>query len=111
MFLARELQRRLCAEQSQPGFEPCLPRPAKEPPAGPRWIHAIKHDGFRILAHRQGCGIRLMTRNGRDLANRFPLAAEAVAALPVRSCVTDGDAILPATIADSRCSIMAATGG
>jgi ATP-dependent DNA ligase len=39
------------------------------------------------------------SRNGHDLANRFPLAAEAVAALPVRSCVTDDDAILSATIA------------
>jgi hypothetical protein len=27
------------------GFiEPCLPSPAKVPPSGPDWIHAIKHD-------------------------------------------------------------------
>jgi bifunctional non-homologous end joining protein LigD len=88
-----------------------LPRPAKEPPVGSCWIHEIKRDGFRIFAYRQGGAIRLITRNGHDLANRFPLAAEAVAALPVRSCVTDGDTILSATIAGSRCSIMAATGG
>jgi hypothetical protein len=31
-------------------YEPCLPRPAKEPPPGPGWIHEIKDDGFRILA-------------------------------------------------------------
>jgi hypothetical protein len=54
MSVARELRRRLRAEQSQPRFEPCLPRSAKEPPAGRGWIHEIKHDGFRILAHRQG---------------------------------------------------------
>ena len=35
-----------------------------------------------------------MTPNGHDLADRFPLAAEAVAALPVRSCVIDGEAIV-----------------
>ena len=29
-------------------IRPCLPRPAKEPPAGPGWIHEINHDGFRI---------------------------------------------------------------
>ena len=29
---------------------PCLPKPAKEPPAGPDWIHKIKQDGFHILA-------------------------------------------------------------
>jgi hypothetical protein len=27
--------------------ELCLPRPALRPPAGPGWIHEIKHDGFR----------------------------------------------------------------
>jgi ATP-dependent DNA ligase len=30
--------------------EPCLPSPAKAPPAGPDWLHEIKHDGFRLLA-------------------------------------------------------------
>jgi ATP-dependent DNA ligase len=53
--------RRLRAEQPQPRFEPCLPRAAEQPPAGSGWLHEIKHDGFRILAHRQGRAIRLMT--------------------------------------------------
>jgi ATP-dependent DNA ligase len=39
--------------------EPCLPRLAKEPPAGPDWIHEIKHDGFRIMARRDGSRVRL----------------------------------------------------
>jgi bifunctional non-homologous end joining protein LigD len=74
-------------------FDPCLPRPAKQPPAGPGWIHEIKHDGFRIVAHRDAKGVGLMTRNGYDFADRFPLAVAAVATLPVRSCVIDGEAI------------------
>ena len=94
MSVTRELQRRLRAEQTQLLFEPCLPRPAKQPPADPSWIHDIEHDGFRILAHRQGHAIRLISRNGYDLAERFPLAAEAVAALPVRSSVIDAEAIV-----------------
>jgi bifunctional non-homologous end joining protein LigD len=73
--------------------EPCLPRPAKEPPAGPGWIHEIKHDGFRILA-RDAKGIRLFTRNGYDFTARFPKIVEAVASLGVRSCVIDGEAIV-----------------
>ena len=72
-----------------PRFEPCLPRPAKAPPAGPGWIHEIKHDGFRIIARRDAAGVRLITRNGYDLAARFPLAAAAIAALPARSCGVD----------------------
>jgi hypothetical protein len=37
-------------------IQPCLPKPAKEPPAGPDWIHEIKHHGFGILARRQRYG-------------------------------------------------------
>ena len=94
MSSTRELPRRLQADRALPSFEPCLPRSANEPPAGPGWIHEIKHDGFRILAHRRGRSIRLVTRNGHDLADRFPLAAEAIEVLPNRSCVIDGEAIV-----------------
>jgi bifunctional non-homologous end joining protein LigD len=90
----RELQRRARAEQSLPSFEPCLPRLANRPPAGPGWLHEIKHDGFRILAYRQGRIIRLLTRNGNDLSDRFPLAVDAVTALSVKSCVIDAEAIV-----------------
>ena len=37
--------------------------------------------------------MRLVTRNGYDFADRFPLIVEAIAALPARSCVIDGEAI------------------
>jgi len=74
--------------------EPCLPSPAKRPPAGPNWLHEIKHDGFRIMALRDGAGVRLFTRNGHDFTARFPLAAAAVAALPGRSFLIDGEAIV-----------------
>jgi bifunctional non-homologous end joining protein LigD len=37
--------------------------------------------------------VRLITRNGHDFAGRFPLIIAAVAALPARSCVVDGEAI------------------
>jgi ATP-dependent DNA ligase len=78
----RELRRRIGADRSPRPFEPCLPRPATQPPAGSGWIHEIKHDGFRILAHRQGRAVRLMSRNGHDLAGRFPQIVEAVGSLP-----------------------------
>ena len=74
--------------------EPCLPSPAKRPPAGSNWIHEIKHDGFRIMARRDVVGVRLFTRNGHDFTARFPLAAAAVTALPGRSFLIDGEAIV-----------------
>jgi hypothetical protein len=48
-------------------IEPCLPRFAKKPPAGPGWIHEIKHDGFRIIAVRDGARVRLLTRKASTL--------------------------------------------
>jgi bifunctional non-homologous end joining protein LigD len=75
-------------------IEPCLPSPAKVPPSGPGWLHELKHDGIRILARRDGAGIRLITRHGNDFTTRFPLVASAVAALPARSCLIDGEAVV-----------------
>jgi bifunctional non-homologous end joining protein LigD len=60
----------------------------------PGWLHEIKHDGFRILARRDSAGVRLFTRHGNDFTSRFPLAAEAVAALSARSFLLDGEAIV-----------------
>jgi bifunctional non-homologous end joining protein LigD len=73
-------------------IEPCLPSPAKEPPAGSQWIHEIKHDGFRIMARRDPAGLRLISRHGNDFTARFPLAA--AASLPARSFLIDGEAIV-----------------
>jgi ATP-dependent DNA ligase len=84
-------------ERTRPGLgiiEPCLPSPAKAPASGPRWIHEIKHDGFRILARRDSAGVRLITRKGNDFSSRFPFIAMAVTKLPVRSCLIDGEAIV-----------------
>jgi ATP-dependent DNA ligase len=74
--------------------EPCLPSPAKSPPSGPGWLHEIKHNGFRILARRGPVGVRLITRNANDFTDRFPFIATAVAELPVKSCLIDGEAVV-----------------
>ena len=84
-------------ERTRPGLgiiEPCLPSAAKAPPSGPGWVHEFKHDGIRILARRDGAGVRLFTRGGDDFSSRFPFIAMAVSKLPVRSCLIDGEAIV-----------------
>jgi ATP-dependent DNA ligase len=75
-------------------LDPCLPRRAVTPPTGDDWVHEIKHDGFRIVARRDGGRVRLFTRNGYDFTVRFPKIAVAVAGLPMQSCVIDGEAIV-----------------
>ena len=77
-----------------PGFiQPCLPTRADKAPSSLNWIHEIKHDGFRMMVRRDAAGVRLLTRNGIDWTTRFPLIAEAAAALRVKYFLIDGEAV------------------
>jgi ATP-dependent DNA ligase len=38
---------------------PCLPSKAEQPPSGALWLHEIKHDGFRVIARKNGNRVRL----------------------------------------------------
>src|SRR6202021_3799779 len=52
-------------QAAPPGFiEPCIPTRADKPPAGPDWIHEIKHDGYRIMSRKKDGRARLSTRRG-----------------------------------------------
>jgi ATP-dependent DNA ligase len=57
---------------------PCLPSARSKPPTGSTWVHEIKHDGYRLMARRDGKRIRLFTRHGYDGSKRYPLIAEAL---------------------------------
>jgi ATP-dependent DNA ligase len=59
---------------------------------GPEWVFERKLDGIRLLAFKDGPDVRLLSRN-RLLQNRsYPAVVEAVAALPVRQAIVDGEA-------------------
>jgi len=62
-------------------------------PSGGQWLHEIKHDGFRIIARKDGQRVRLYSRPGNDLTRRFPLIVETLARLRSRSCIIDGEAV------------------
>jgi bifunctional non-homologous end joining protein LigD len=72
---------------------PCLPTKTDKLPSGSQWLHEIKHDGFRIIARKTGAQVRLYSRPGNDLTDRFPLIVEALARLRSRSCIIDGEAV------------------
>jgi bifunctional non-homologous end joining protein LigD len=72
---------------------PCLPTPARQPPSGALWLHEIKHDGFRVIARKEGKRVRLYSRPGNDLTHRFPLIVETLAQLRSHSCIVDGEAL------------------
>ncbi len=72
---------------------PCLPTKAPQPPSGEAWLHEIKHDGFRVIARKDGAQVKLYSRPGNELTRRFPLIVEALARLRPRSCILDGEAV------------------
>ena len=90
---ANYLPRMLLVRTLPAGFiAPCLPMTAPRPPSGPLWLHEIKHDGFRVIARKDGERVRLYSRPGTDLTKRFPLIVETLLRLP--SCTIDGEAIV-----------------
>ena len=83
------------ATQSAAGLHPPVRACAVDrPPAGVGWLHEIKHDGFRILARKQGDRVLLWSRRGADFTDRFSRIAEAVRGLPADDALIDGEAVV-----------------
>src|SRR6476660_9228051 len=75
-------------------YQPCIPTRGTKVPAGPDWLHEIKHDGYRLIVQRDGKRVRLFTRNGYDWSDRNPLITEAALRNRNTSFVIDGEAVL-----------------
>jgi bifunctional non-homologous end joining protein LigD len=52
-------------------LEPSLASLCEKPPSGPKWIHEIKYDGYRMQARIDGRTIRLLMRKKLDWTERF----------------------------------------
>lgn len=74
-------------------------------PEGDEWLHEQKFDGYRILARREGRRVTLSSRRGKDWTEAFPQVAEAVAALPARRAILDGEVAV--VLPDGRTSFQA----
>jgi bifunctional non-homologous end joining protein LigD len=78
-----------------PSFlEPSLPQVTDKAPSGPRWVHEIKYDGYRIQARIDGSDIRLLTRKGLDWTSRFATIAVALKDLGLSSALLDGEVVV-----------------
>jgi bifunctional non-homologous end joining protein LigD len=67
---------------------------APKPPSGALWLHEIKHDGFRVIARKDGARVMLYSRPGNALTDRFSLIGESLAGVRSRSCIIDGEAVV-----------------
>src|SRR5260370_717096 len=58
-------------------------------PDSPRgWVYEEKVDGSRMVAHKNGNTVHLISRQGKEFTQRFPELAKAVAALGAESVIS-----------------------
>jgi bifunctional non-homologous end joining protein LigD len=57
------------------------------------WVYEEKYDGYRILAYKEGRRVTLLSRNGNDRTGTFLAVASAVAKLPARTLLLDGEVV------------------
>jgi bifunctional non-homologous end joining protein LigD len=74
--------------------EPSLATLCEKPPSGPKWVHEIKHDGYRLQARIDGRKIKLLTRKSLDWTGRFKRIADAIGATQLGTALIDGEAVV-----------------
>jgi len=90
MPLTRNRRRR--SHAASPGFiPPQLATLVKQAPDGPGFLHEIKLDGYRMAARLDNGDVHLLTRTGLDWTTKYPVIAEALAELPVKTAYLDGE--------------------
>jgi bifunctional non-homologous end joining protein LigD len=55
------------------------------------WVYEEKYDGWRLVVHKAGGHVRLVSRHGRDHTRRFAELAAAIAVLPATTLILDGE--------------------
>lgn len=75
-------------------LEPSLASPCEKPPSGPKWIHEIKQDGYRIQARVDGAGVKLITRKALDWTDKFRSIADALKSIGLGSAWIDGEIVV-----------------
>ncbi len=80
-----------------PGFiEPSLATSIDKVPAGERWIHEIKFDGYRVQVHLRDAAVKVFTRRGNDWTNHFRKIAADAWHINAGSAIIDGEVVVPA---------------
>jgi len=74
-------------------IKPMLATLVDEPFDRAGWLFEVKWDGYRALAEMHGGKVRLLSRNGKLLNQRFPAIAESLKQLPFNA-VLDGEIVI-----------------
>ncbi|MEM9620195.1 MAG: DNA ligase D [Pseudomonadota bacterium] len=60
----------------------------------PGWLWELKYDGYRVLIHKHAGAVKLLTRNGHNISERFPEICQVASHLPVEDFVMDGELVV-----------------
>lgn len=75
--------------------EPMLATLVSSAPTGEKWLHEIKFDGYRLLAHIEAGRVKLLTRSGLDWTKKFGKGVlAALQDLPMGSAIIDGELVV-----------------
>jgi bifunctional non-homologous end joining protein LigD len=92
---------------SLPGFvEPALASSIDKVPAGDRWIHEIKFDGYRVQVHLANEASKIFTRRGHDWTHRFKKVAHDAWRIKANSAVVDGEIVVAAAYGTTDFSVL-----
>src|SRR6202161_802971 len=95
------------AKAPYPGFvEPVLASSIAKVPAGDRWIHEVKFDGYWVQVHLASEAVKVFTRRGNDWTKRFKKIADDAWHIGAGSAIIDGAAIVPSENGVSDFSVL-----
>ena len=88
------LSRAFAAHSADWFHPPVSASPCRQAPYWPGLLHEVKHDGYRVIARKDGGRVTIWSRHGTIFTDKLPKIAEAVCSLAAESALIDGEAVV-----------------
>lgn len=79
--------------KSMKGTSPMLASMGEKIPQNASYFHEIKWDGIRVLIEKKGKYVKITSRNGNDLTDKFPKIVEAFSTQEPQEIIADGEIV------------------
>lgn len=72
---------------------PMLASATEKIPAKSKYFYEIKWDGIRIVVTKKGKEVKIISRKGNDLTDKFPLIVKAISEMEAEGIIMDGEIV------------------
>ncbi len=79
--------------KSMKGTSPMLASMGEKIPQNASYFHEIKWDGIRVLIEKKGKYVKITSRNGNDLTEKFPKIVESFSSQEPQEIIADGEIV------------------